>query len=246
MTVREPVGPGVGVEPGTGVAAPPGPPYALSARLTAEFIGTAFLLIGVVGSGIMAQRMSGDAGLMLLENTLATVGVLAALILALGPISGAHFNPAVTLAARLLGAIDSATALAYVAVQVVGAALGTMVANLMFDLDPVFWSTTARSDASLVGAEVVATFGLVAFIFTTVATENAGAVSATVAAYIGGAYWFTSSTSFANPAVTVARTLSDTFAGIAPASAPGFIAAQLVGTVLAVIAVRVMTAPATG
>ncbi len=216
--------------------------YTLQARLTAEFIGTMFLLIGVIGSGIMAERLSDDVGLQLLENTLATVGVLAALILALGPISGAHFNPAVTLAARLSGGIESATAIAYVVVQVVGAALGTMIANLMFDLDPVFLSTKDRSAGALVGAEVVATFGLVAFIFTTVATENAKAVSATVAAYIGGAYWFTSSTSFANPAVTLARTLSDTFAGIAPASAPGFIAAQLVGTVLAVVAVRVMTA----
>ncbi len=215
--------------------------YTVGAKLTAEFIGTAFLLMGVVGSGIMAERLSDDVGLQLLANSLATVGVLAALILALGPISGAHFNPVVTLAARLLGLIDDRMAAAYVVVQMVGAVLGVVVANLMFDLAPVSWSSTDRSGAHLVGAEVVATFGLVALIFTTVAGTNARAVSATVAAYIGGAYWFTSSTSFANPAVTVARTMSDTFAGIAPGSAPAFVAAQVVGAVLAAVAVRAMT-----
>ncbi len=211
-----------------------------SARLAAEFLGTAFLLVGVVGSGIMAQRLSQDIGLQLLENTLATVGILAALILALGPISGAHFNPAVTLAARLLGLVDNTTAVLYVLVQLVGATVGTVIANLIFDLDPIFWSTTDRSDPGLIGAEILATFGLVALIFTTVARENVNAVAATVAAYIGGAYWFTSSTSFANPAVTIARTMSDTFAGIAPSSAPAFIVAQLVGTVLAVAALNVL------
>jgi arsenate reductase len=205
---------------------------ALPGRLTAEFVGTALLLAGVVGSGIMAERLTADVGLQLLQNALATAGVLLALILAFGPASGAHFNPAVTLAERLQGRITTGAAVAYVGVQVGGAITGTILANLMFDLDPATWSTKDRSSPSLWLAEVVATFGLVAIIAGVVRGGQAASAPYAVAGYIAGAYYFTSSTSFANPAVTLARTLSDTFAGIAPASVPPFLAAQVLGAVL--------------
>jgi glycerol uptake facilitator-like aquaporin len=206
----------------------------LSSRLTAEFVGTFFLLLAVVGSGIMAENLSTDVGLQLLENSFATAGALTCLILTFGRVSGAHFNPVVTLWARLEGDIDNRTALGYVAVQVVGAILGVMAANVIFELDAVYWSTKQRSDPSLWLSEVLATFGLLMVIIGVVRSRKDHWVAISVAAYIGGAYFFTSSTSFANPAVTVARTFSDTFAGIAPASAPMFIVCQLIGCLLAV------------
>ncbi len=208
--------------------------------ITAEFVGTAFLLAAVVGSGIMAENRSDDAGLQLLQNAFATAGVLVALILALGSASGAHFNPAVTLADRYFGGIDTPTALAYVAAQVAGGIIGVIAANVMFDLSAVDWSTTDRSAGHLVFAEGVATFGLLLVIFGVVRSGRASAAAFAVGAYIGGAYYFTSSTSFANPAVTVARMFSDTFAGIEPASAPGFIVAQVVAVGVSIAVIRVI------
>ncbi len=200
----------------------------------AELVGTAFLLAGVVGSGIMAQNLTDDVGLQLLQNAFATAGVLVALILALGPASGAHFNPAVTIADRLLGGIDTATAMAYVLAQTVGGIVGVLVANVMFALPLAQVATTDRSGAPLMVAEGVATLGLLLVIFGVVRSGRASAAPYAVGAYIAGAYYFTASTSFANPAVTVARMFSDTFAGIAPASVAGFVAAQLLATVAAV------------
>ena len=211
----------------------------LSRRLTAEFVGTFFLLLAVVGSGIMAESLSTDVGLQLLENSFATAGALTCLILTFGRVSGAHFNPVVTLWARLDGDIDNRTALSYVAVQIPGAILGAMAANIIFELDAVYWSTKQRSDPSLWLSEVLATFGLLMVIIGVVRSRKDHWVAISVAAYIGGAYFFTSSTSFANPAVTVARTFSDTFAGIAPASAPMFIVCQLIGCLLAVGVMRI-------
>ena len=211
----------------------------LTRRLTAEFVGTFFLLLAVVGSGIMAENLSTDVGLQLLENSFATAGALTCLILTFGRVSGAHFNPVVTLWARLDGDIDNRTALSYVAVQIPGAILGTMAANIIFELDAVHWSTKQRSDPSLWLSEVLATFGLLMVIIGVVRSRKDHWVAISVAAYIGGAYFFTSSTSFANPAVTVARTFSDTFAGIAPASAPMFIVCQLIGCLLAVGVMRI-------
>ncbi|MFT7597400.1 MAG: glycerol uptake facilitator-like aquaporin [Acidimicrobiales bacterium] len=206
----------------------------------AEFIGTAFLLVGVVGSGIMAERLTDDVGLQLLQNAFATAAVLVALILAFGEASGAHFNPAVTLAARLFGDLDTPTAAAYVVSQVAGAVVGVMTANVMFDLDAIHWSTKDRSSPNLVFAEVVATLGLLLIIFGVVRSGRAAAAPYAVGGYIAGAYYFTSSTSFANPAVSIARTMSNTFAGIKPTSAPAFIAAQLLGAVAAVALIRVI------
>jgi glycerol uptake facilitator-like aquaporin len=203
-------------------------------RLTAELTGTAFLVAGVVGSGIMAQRLSDDPGLQLLQNTAATAGVLVALILALGPASGAHFNPAVTLADRIFGGIDTRTALGYVAAQVSGGILGAIAANLMFDLPAVEWSTTERSAGHLWFAEGVATLGLLVVIFGVVRSGRSTVAAFAVGGYIAGAYYFTSSTSFANPAVTVGRAFSDTFAGIEPASVPMFVLAQLAGAAVAI------------
>ncbi len=206
--------------------------------IVAELIGTGFLLMGVVGSGIMAENLTDDVGLQLLQNAFATAGILVALILALGPASGAHFNPAVTIADRVFGGIDTPTAVAYVIAQILGGILGVIAANIMFDLDPVDWSTKDRSAGHLVFAEVIATLGLLLVIFGVVRSGRSSVAAFTVGAYIGGAYYFTSSTSFANPAVTIARTFSDTFAGIEPASAPGFVAAQLGGTAIAVALTR--------
>ena len=211
----------------------------LSSRLTAEFVGTFFLLLAVVGSGIMAENLSTDEGLQLLENSFATAGALTCLILTFGRVSGAHFNPVVTLWARLEGDLDNRTALSYVAVQIPAAILGVMAANIIFELDAVYWSTKQRSDPSLWLSEVLATFGLLMVIIGVVRSRKDHWVAISVAAYIGGAYFFTSSTSFANPAVTVARTFSDTFAGIAPASAPMFIVCQLIGCLLAVGVMRI-------
>lgn len=211
----------------------------LNRKLAAEATGTAFLLIGVVGSGIMAERLSpNDVGLQLFQNAAATAGVLLAIIVMFGPLSGAHFNPAVTLADWALGGFPRGHVLAYICAQVTGAVVGTVVANLMFDLDAVNWSTKARSAGHLWLGEVIATVGLVALIFSLVRTGRLRLVAGSVAAYIGAAYYFTSSTSFANPAVTIGRMFSDTFAGIEPASAPMFIVMQLVGLVLAVGLIR--------
>ena len=207
----------------------------LARKALAELVGTAILVAGVVGSGIAAAELSpGDVGLQLLENAAATVGILVAIILALGPVSGAHFNPVVTLADRFFGGVTNREVIAYLPAQVIGASLGAVTANLMFSAPIVELSTKHRASGAHLFAEVVATFGLLLVIFGVVRSGRAGAAPFAVGAYIGGAYFFTSSTSFANPAVTLGRTLSDTFAGIAPASAPGFIVAQLVGAGLAV------------
>lgn len=208
----------------------------------AEFVGTGFLLAGVVGSGIMAERLTDDVGLQLLQNAVATGGVLIALITAFASVSGAHFNPAVTISDRFVGGVDTATAIAYVSAQVAGGIVGVIAANLMFDLDPVFWSEKSRGGGGQLLAEVVATLGLLLVIFGTVRSGRSSGVPLAVGSYITGAYYFTSSTSFANPAVAIARALSDTFAGIEPASVPGFVAAQLVGTAIAVVLIRWMFA----
>ena len=202
--------------------------------MAAEFVGTAFLLAAVVGSGIMAQQLSVDPGLQLLQNALATAGALTAIILALGSVSGAHLNPAVTLADRFFGGLTNRETISYVAAQTAGGVFGVVLANLMFDLPAATWSTTDRMGSHLWLAEVVATVGLLIVIFGLVRSGRASVAAYAVGAYIAGAYYFTSSTSFANPAVTVARTISDTFAGISPASAPAFIIAELIGTAVAI------------
>lgn len=213
----------------------------LSRKLLAELLGTAFLLIAVVGSGIAAEVLSpGDRGLQLFESAAATGAALTALILAFGPVSGAHLNPAVTIADRAFGGLTTGAAAGYIAAQVAGAALGVVVANLMFSEPALAWSEQARSGEGLWLGETVATLGLLLVIFGIVRSGRAHTAAYAVGAYIAGAYFFTSSTSFANPAVTVARTLTDTFAGIEPSSAPAFVAFQLVGTVLAVLAIRVL------
>jgi glycerol uptake facilitator-like aquaporin len=208
-------------------------------RAVAELTGTAFLVAAVVGSGIMATRLSDDVGVQLLANSLATGAVLVALILALQPVS-ASFNPVVTLAERILGLIDTTTAAILSSAQVVGGIVGVVVANLMFDLDAVSISTHDRSGAGLWLGEVVATLGLVVVVFGMLRAGRGDQVAYAVAGWITAAYWFTSSTSFANPAVTIARMFSDTFAGIAPASVPVFVLMQVVGGLLAVGLVRVL------
>ena len=210
----------------------------LTRRLVAEAVGSALLIIAVVGSGIMAQRLSTDVGLQLLENAFATAGALIGLILMFGAVSGAHFNPVVTLVDRLFGTISTTDGLLYALVQTIGACVGTVIANLMFELDAINVSTTSRSSAALWLSEVVATIGLLLVIHGCVRTGRGDVVPFAVGAWIGGAYWFTSSTSFANPAVTVARTLSDSFAGIKPSSAPMFIVMQVTGALLAFLLIR--------
>jgi arsenate reductase len=211
----------------------------LARRLAAEALGTGLLIVAVIGSGIMATRLSpGDVGLQLFENAAATAGALVALILMFGAVSGAHFNPVVTLLDRALGSISGRDAALYLVAQIVGACAGAVLVNLMFELPAVELSTKERSSTALWLSEVVATVTLLLVIQGCVRSGRARVVPFAVAAWIGGAYWFTSSTSFANPAVTIARTLSDTFAGIQPASAPAFIAAQLVGLALAYPLVR--------
>ena len=205
----------------------------LPRRAVAEALGTGLLIVAVIGSGIMAQRLSTDVGLQLLENAFATAGALVGLILMFGAVSGAHFNPAVTLVDRWFGTISTRDAAIYVVAQVIGGCLGAMLANVMFELPVIELSTTDRSSPALWLSEFVATVGLLLVIHGCVRTGRANVVAFAVAAWIGGAYWFTSSTSVANPAVTIARTLSDTFAGIAPASAPMFIVMQLLGAVAA-------------
>lgn len=202
-------------------------------RATAEAVGTALLLAAIVGSGIMAQRLSGgNVALALLCNTLATGGVLAAIILALGPISGAHFNPAVTIADAWQRGLPWREVPAYIGAQIVGAIAGVASANLMFDEPVLFFSRHLRHGPSQLFSEFVATFGLLAVIWGCVRYRSTATPFA-VAAYIVGAYWFTASTSFANPAVTIARSLSDTFAGIAPGDVIGFIVMQLLGAITA-------------
>lgn len=205
----------------------------LRARLAAEAVGTAFLLAAVVGSGIMAERLAGgNVALALLANSIATGAALVALILAFGPISGAHLNPAVTLADALLGRTAWRDVAPYVAVQIVAAVFGVVVAHGMFEEPIVSLSTEVRSGGARFGSEVVAAFGLVGVICGALRLRTE-AVAVAVGAYIAGAYWFTASTSFANPAVTLARTLTDTFTGIRPADAPAFVVAQLIGAALA-------------
>jgi glycerol uptake facilitator-like aquaporin len=202
----------------------------LSRRLVGEALGTALLIIAVVGSGIMATRLSpADVGLQLLENAAATAGALIGLILTFGAVSGAHFNPVVTLVERILGALTTRDALLYSLAQTAGGCLGAILANVMFSLPTFEWSHKARSSGALWLSEVIATVGLLLVIHGCVRTGRATAVPYAVGLWIGGAYWFTSSTSFANPAVTVARMLSNSFAGIAPSSAPMFILMQVVG-----------------
>lgn len=213
---------------------------ALARKLLAEFLGTALLLAGVIGSGIMAVNLTDDVGVQLLANAGATVGVLYAIILMFGPVSGAHFNPAVTLADASLGNRPWSDVGPYIVAQLVGGAVGTIAANLMFELDAINISEKARDGSGQLLGEVIATFGLVLLIFSLVRSGRDHLAAGAVAAYIGGAYWFTSSTSFANPAVSVSRTLSNTFAGIDPASSPMFVLMQLIGMALAVGAVRVL------
>lgn len=213
----------------------------LGRRLFAEALGTALLVMAVIGSGIAAAELSpGDAGLQLLENAVATAAALVAIILALGPVSGAHLNPVVTVADRVFGGLSTTDAVAYVAAQIVGGACGAVVANVMFSLPAVELSRHSRSGGALWTSEVVATFGLLLVIFAVVRSGRAAVAPFAVGAYIGGAYFFTSSTSFANPAVTLARSLSDTFAGIAPGSVTPFVLAQLAGAALAIGAVRIL------
>lgn len=207
--------------------------HALEKRLAAEGLGTAFLLAGIIGSGIMAERLAqGNLAIALLANSVATGGVLVCLIYALGPISGAHFNPAVSLSAALGGELSWKEFFAYIGVQVAGACLGAITANLMFGLPAVALSHRARGGPGLWLGEVVATLGLLIVIRLCVRFRES-AVPIAVAAYIVGAYWFTSSTSFANPAVAIARSLSNTFAGIRPSDVPWFVIAQLIGAVVA-------------
>ena len=211
---------------------------ALVRRLVAEGVGTALLIIAVVGSGIMASNLSTDVGLQLLENAAATAGALIALILMFSGVSGAHFNPIVTLVDRLFGTLGTREAVCYAVAQTVGGCAGTVIANLMFELDAINISTKARSGGHLWLSEVVATIGLLLVIHGCVRTGRGSAVPFAVGVWIGGAYWFTSSTSFANPAVTIARTLSNSFAGIKPSSAPMFILMQLIGALLAYALIR--------
>ncbi|MDI1347957.1 MIP/aquaporin family protein [Aquabacterium sp.] len=206
-------------------------PLNLSRRLLGEALGTMLLLAVVIGSGIMAQRLcAGNDGLALLANTLATVGGLYILIEVFGPVSGAHFNPAVSAVMAFRGELPSSALLPYIAAQLLGAMLGAFLAHAMFDLPILQWSAKVRTGHGQWIAEAVATAGLLLVILRAPASR----VAAMVAAYIGAAYWFTASTSFANPAAAFGRMFSDTFAGIEPASAPGFVAAQLVGAAIGV------------
>ncbi|GAA3381678.1 aquaporin [Cryptosporangium minutisporangium] len=215
-------------------------PFPLVRPLLAEGLGSALLAALVVGSGIAAQQLSDDVGLQLLENAAATAAGLFAIILMFGPVSGAHFNPVVSLADAAFGGLPWRTAAAYVPVQIVGCVAGAVLANAMFAQPAVSVSGTERATGPHLLAEVVATAGLVLVIFSLARSGRAATAPAAVAAYIGAAYWFTSSTSFANPAITVGRMFSDTFAGIAPSSAPAFIAAQLVGGAVGVALIAVL------
>ena len=208
-------------------------------RAVAEALGTGLLIVAVIGSGIMATRLSpDDVGLQLLENAIATGGALVALILAFGSVSGANFNPVVTWCEVVLDGRRKSDAIVYTAAQVIGGCAGAVVANVMFELDAIDFSSKARSSGALWTSEVVATAGLLLVIFGIVRSGKAAFVPFAVGAWITGAYFFTSSTSFANPAVTVARTLSDSFAGIKPASAPMFLVMQVIGLGIAIALIK--------
>ncbi len=209
-------------------------------QAVAEALGTAFLLTAIVGSGIMAERLAGgNVAIALLGNSLATAGALAVIILVLRPVSGAHLNPVVTLAAAVHREVAPRKAALMVAAQVGGAILGVVAANLMFELPPMEVSATAREGWGQFLAEAIATFGLLLVVR---GVRNPEALPWAVGAYIGSAFWFTSSTSFANPAVTLARCLTDSFAGIAPGGAPAFVLAQVLGTAAALAVLRPPTA----
>ena len=206
----------------------------LARRLLAEYLGSAFLAALVIGSGIAAQNLSHDTGLQLFENAAATAAGLFTIILMFGPISGGHFNPVVSLVDAAFGGLAWRDALAYIPAQIAGCISGAVAANAMFGLSAVSIATTHRATGGHVFAEVVATVGLLLVIFSLARSGRATTAPAAVGAYIGAAYWFTSSTSFANPAISVGRMFSDTFAGIAPASMPSYVLAQFVAGVLAI------------
>ena len=213
----------------------------LARRLLAELLGSALLAALVIGSGIAAQTLSpGDVGLQLFENAAATAAGLFTIILMFGPVSGGHFNPVVSLADATFGGIRWRDALAYVPAQAAGCILGAITANGMFSLAAISISTHHRASGAHLFSEVIATSGLLLVIFSLARTRRASTAPAAVGAYIGAAYFFTSSTSFANPAISVGRMFSNTFAGIAPASVPGFIAAQLIGGACAILAIRAL------
>ena len=218
-----------------------GAPVLLWRRLTAEFLGSAFLAAVVIGAGIAAQRLSpGQTGLQLLEDAAATAAGLFAIILMFGPVSGGHFNPAVSFADAAFGGLSWRDAAAYLPAQVAGCTAGAVLANLMFALPAVTISAKHRATPAHFLSEIVATAGLLLVIFALARSGRARSAPAAVGAYIGAAYWFTSSTSFANPAITIGRMFSDTFAGIAPSSAPAFIGAQIVGGALAIVTIRAL------
>jgi arsenate reductase len=212
----------------------------LPRRLLAELLGSAFLTAVVVGSGIAAASLSRDPGLRLLESSAATAAGLFAIILMFGPVSGGHFNPVVSLVDAAFGGLSRRDAAAYVPAQVAGCIAGAITANAMFERAAVSISTHHRASPAHLLGEVVATLGLLLVIFALARTRRAETAPAAVGAYIGAAYWFTSSTSFANPAISAGRMLSDTFAGIAPASVPGFVLAQLAGGAIAIGVIRVL------
>ncbi len=212
----------------------------LARQALAEFLGSAGLVAVVIGSGIAASRLSADPGLQLLENALVTGAGLVALILAFGPVSGGHFNPVVTLVDRVLGGVGNRQVAVYLPVQVAGGVLGAVLANLMFGLPAIEVAQQERSSSGLWLSEVLATAGLVVLIFALVRSGRAAVAPFAVGAYIAAAYWWSSSTSFANPMIDLARTLSDTFAGIAPSSVPAFVVAQLVGGALGLAAVLLL------
>jgi glycerol uptake facilitator-like aquaporin len=216
-------------------------PIPLARRLLAEFLGSAFLAAAVIGSGIAAQELSpGDTGLQLLENAVATAAGLFTFILMFGPVSGAHFNPVVSLVDASFGGLRWREALAYIPAQVSGCIAGAIAANGMFALAAVSISDKHRASEAHLLAEVIATLGLLLVIFSLARTRRGSMAPAAVGAYIGAAYFFTSSTSFANPAISVGRMFSDTFAGIAPAAVPAFVVAQLAGGLVAIGVLRVL------
>jgi len=217
--------------------------FTLARRLTAEFIGTAILLATVVGSGIMGERLAGgNEALALLGNTIPTGAILVVIILIFGPLSGAHFNPAVTAAFLIRGEISAKESSLYIVLQILGAIAGVFAAHFMFEVDILQTGAKIRAGGAQFGSEIIAAFGLVAAILGTIRFRP-DAVAYAVGLYITAAYWFTASTSFANPAVTIARSLTDSFSGIRPMDAPAFIIAQFIGAVLAVWLFKWLFAP---